>query len=75
MAADGYGDAVAAAEKVTCPTLFVLGARDRMTPARAADGLIAAISRSSRVLLPDSGHMMMLEAPGATRDALRNFLA
>jgi pimeloyl-ACP methyl ester carboxylesterase len=74
-AADGYGDAVAAAEKITCPTLFVLGARDRMTPARAADRLIAAISRSSRVLLPDSGHMMMLEAPGATRDALRNFLA
>ena len=74
-AADAYDDALAAAKKIRCPTLFVLGAQDRMTPAKAADGLVTAIAQSSRVVLPEAGHMMMLEAPDATRDALKRFIA
>ncbi len=75
IAADNYGDAIAAAGKIQCPALFVLGAQDRMTPPKAADELVAAMAQSSRVVLPHTGHMMMLEAPDATRDALKSFLA
>ena len=73
-AADAYEDAVASANKVQCPTLFVLGAQDRMTPAKAADALVAAIAGSSRTVLARTGHMMMLESPDALRMALKGFL-
>jgi pimeloyl-ACP methyl ester carboxylesterase len=74
MAADAYQGAVAAAGKVQCPTLFVLGAQDRMTPVKAANELIDAISGSSRIVLAHTGHMMMLESPDALRGALKEFL-
>ena len=73
-AADAYGDALAAAGKITCPTLFVLGAQDRMTPVRAAAGLVDAIAQSTRIILPETGHMMMLESPNPVRAALKDFL-
>lgn len=73
-ASDAYKSATAAAEKVQCPTLLLLGGQDKMTPVKAATPLRDAISDSSQVVLPDAGHMMMVEAPGATLDALINFL-
>ena len=73
-AADAYENAVASANIVQCPTLFVLGAQDRMTPAKAADALVAAIAGSSRTVLARTGHMMMLESPDSVRTALKQFL-
>ena len=45
-----------------------------MTPVKAALPLTGAIADARQAVLPDSGHMMMVEAPGATLDALINFL-
>jgi pimeloyl-ACP methyl ester carboxylesterase len=65
-----YHDAPAAAAKVTCPTLFLLGRGDKMTPAKAARPLMEAIAGSEAVEIPTAGHMMMIEAPHESRDAL-----
>ena len=73
-AADAYKRALDAAANVKCPTLCLLGAQDKMTPIRGAQPLVEAISNVKKVVLPDTGHMMMAEAPGATLNALIDFL-
>ena len=57
-----------------CPTLVLAGAADRMTPARQAAKLAETIKGAQLVTLPDCGHMMMVEKPDATLDALAEFL-
>jgi len=70
-----FGDATATAATLRCPTLLLLGARDLMTPPKGAAALAAAIPDSRMVVLPDCGHMMMIEQPDATLDALRDHIA
>lgn len=63
---------------VTCPTLVVAGAKDRMTPPRAGRALADRIRGSDGgagfVTVADAGHMLMAEAPGAVTRCLRGFL-
>ena len=73
-AADAYKRALDAAANVKCPTLCLLGTQDKMTPIKAALPLVEAISNVKKVVLPNTGHMMMAEAPGATLNALIDFL-
>ncbi len=69
-ACDGYGEGLAAAARVRCPTRLVLGGEDRMTPAKAGRKLADAIAGATVEELPDCGHMMMTEKPEATAEAL-----
>lgn len=73
-ACDAYRDAPDAAQRVTCPTLLLLGADDRMTPARKGRELAAAIDGADCRVLPGIGHMVMAEAPDETIDALADLL-
>ena len=59
---------------VKCPTLFILGKRDMMTPPRAAKSLQEHIPGARTVLVDYSGHSLMAEAPDAVLDALIEFL-
>lgn len=70
-ACNAYDGAIAAAARVACPTLLLLGATDRMTPPAKAKSLGAAITASRTVVLPDAGHMLMTERPDAVIDRLR----
>jgi pimeloyl-ACP methyl ester carboxylesterase len=63
-----------AAAKLKCPALFILGARDMMTPPRGAEDLIKKIEKSKSTRIEISGHSLMAEAPDATLDALIGFL-
>ncbi len=74
-ACNAYTGGMQAAAKAKCPALFVLGARDAMTPARAAQDLVKAIADARSVAIGPSGHSLMAEAPDATLDALIAFLA
>jgi pimeloyl-ACP methyl ester carboxylesterase len=74
-ACNAYSGGMEAAAKVKCPALFVLGARDVMTPPKAAQQLAKAITDSRTVTVAPSGHSLMAEAPDATLDALIAFLA
>lgn len=74
-ACNAYETGPQAATRVRCPTLVIAGAADRMAPARQAAKLAAAIKDAQLVTLPDCGHMMMVEQPDATLDALAGFLS
>jgi pimeloyl-ACP methyl ester carboxylesterase len=52
----------------------IVGADDRMTPARHAASLAETIKGAQLVVLPACGHMMMVEQPDATLDALLAFV-
>jgi pimeloyl-ACP methyl ester carboxylesterase len=73
-ACNSYAEGMEAAAKVRCPALFILGARDVMTPPRAAQDLARAIQGSKTVTIGPSGHSLMAEAPDATLDALIAFV-
>ena len=78
VACDRYAGGEAAIGKVTAPVLFVLGAQDQMTQAKAAQGLVQAAKAAGKVVsiatLP-VGHHQMTESPEATLFAIRDFLA
>lgn len=64
-----YEGAAAAAEKVACPTVVIAGADDRMTPPKAGRAIADKID-GARLVIVDCGHMMMIERPDETLDAL-----
>jgi pimeloyl-ACP methyl ester carboxylesterase len=68
-----YGGGEAAAAKLQCPVLFVLGRRDQMTPAKAGAAFARTVPNARLVQLEASGHSLMTEAPDATLDALIDF--
>lgn len=59
---------------VTCPTLIICGEHDQMTPPKLSTALQAAISNARLELLPDTGHMPMLERPAEVTAMLRELL-
>ena len=73
VACDSYRNGEVAMEKVQCPTLFVLGEVDQMTPPKAAMSLIAK-ARHGQVVMLNGGHHQMTETPEAMLKALVEFL-
>lgn len=69
-ACDAYGSAAEAAARLDCPVLFVVGEGDRMTPPSAAAELAAKVAKARTATIRDAGHMMMIEKPDETLDAL-----
>jgi pimeloyl-ACP methyl ester carboxylesterase len=72
-ACDSYADGETAIAKVQCPTLFILGQQDQMTPPKAAQSLINQAAHAQVVKLK-AGHSLMTEAPEAVLHALVDFL-
>jgi pimeloyl-ACP methyl ester carboxylesterase len=70
-----YADGEAAAAKLRCAVLFVLGRRDQMTPAKAGAVFAKTVPNARLVQLEASGHSLMTEAPDAVLDALIEFFA
>ena len=60
--------------RVDVPTLLVYGDNDVRAPLTVAEDLHAAISGSTLVVLPDTGHVCNIEAPEAFNRAVRTFL-
>jgi pimeloyl-ACP methyl ester carboxylesterase len=73
-ACNGYANGELAAAAVRCPTLFVFGKKDMMTPPRSTKLLTGAIAHG-KIVSVDAGHQMMAEAPDAVLDALAGFAA
>ena len=73
-ASAAYEGAVLAAGQVDCPTLLLLGEADRMTPPKGARPLAEALADAETVVLPGTGHMMTIEEPDRTLDALKAFI-
>lgn len=73
-ACDAYSSGSEHAARVRCPSLVLIGPLDRMTPPKAGRQLATLIPGARTAEIPGAGHMMMLEAPDPTLEALRSFL-
>lgn len=62
-------------ERVTCPTLVVVGEHDPATPPSMAEDLHARISGSQLLVLPGARHMSPVEQPERFNAAVLEFLA
>lgn len=72
-ACNTYAGGEVAAAAAQCPTLFLLGKRDMMTPPKACSALTNAIHHARIVTLDQCGHQLMAEQPDAVLDALFQF--
>ncbi len=70
-ACNDYRDALAAAKKVTVPSIVILGGRDLMTPAKSGRAIAEAIPACRLTVLEGAGHMLMSERPDDVLAALR----
>jgi pimeloyl-ACP methyl ester carboxylesterase len=73
-ACNDYQTGLESAANVRCPTLLILGRHDRMTPPRAAQGLLATIPNARSLIVDNCGHMMFSERPDEVLDALIQFI-
>jgi pimeloyl-ACP methyl ester carboxylesterase len=70
-ACNAYGDAESDAPRIKCPTFFVVGERDMMTPAKSGLALAARIVGAKTTVVPGAGHMLTVERPDETLQALK----
>ncbi len=73
-ALNDYAGGTRTAERVRCPTILIRGENDVMTTRAAEKELALKIEHAKTVIVPCSGHLMMVERPDQTLDALRDFL-
>jgi pimeloyl-ACP methyl ester carboxylesterase len=52
------------------PTLVMCGTRDLVTPRRHSAAIFAAVPAAEFVVVPDAGHMLMLERPAVINERL-----
>jgi len=76
-ACDSYAGGPQAIARISCPVLFVLGAQDQMTPAKAAQSLVQAArehGKNVQVAMVPVGHHQMAESSEQTLAAITGFL-
>ena len=56
------------------PALVIAAEEDRLTPAKYGRFLAEHLPHSRLIVLPQAGHMMMVEQPTAVAEAIRQFL-
>jgi proline iminopeptidase len=69
-------DLTAGLRAIRCPTLVVAGEYDPMTPVESSRDLVAEIGANARLeVVPDAGHMLLHDAPGALVALVREFVS
>jgi pimeloyl-ACP methyl ester carboxylesterase len=74
LACDTF-DVVDQLKQIRKPTLLVCGGEDKMTPPRYSQHIAGEIPGARLEIIPQAGHMVMLEQPVAVATALARFLA
>jgi len=59
--------------KIHCPTLVLCGEEDRLTPPKYSHLLRDSIADAALTVIPDAGHMVMLEQPQRVNRAIEEF--
>jgi pimeloyl-ACP methyl ester carboxylesterase len=59
---------------IGCPTLVLCGGDDKLTPAKYARYLRDNIPGAELAIIPQAGHMVMMERPSLVNDAIERFL-
>lgn len=73
LACDGF-DVTARLGELRGPALVLCGDADKLTPPKYSQLLAARIARARLVLVPGSGHMVMLEEPSRVAEEVESFL-
>lgn len=60
-------------DEIRLPTLVICGEEDRMTPLKYSRFLVDHIPGARLVTIPEAGHMVMLEKPQETTEAIAAF--
>jgi pimeloyl-ACP methyl ester carboxylesterase len=61
-------------EKIALPTLILCGEDDQLAPVKYSEFLRSRIKGSKMDILPDAGHMVMMEVPRAFNEKIRKFI-
>jgi pimeloyl-ACP methyl ester carboxylesterase len=61
-------------EKIDLPTLVLCGNEDELTPVKYSQLLHQRIKGSKLEILPNAGHMVMIESPEAFNEKVREFI-
>jgi pimeloyl-ACP methyl ester carboxylesterase len=69
------GDVRSDHQRIVCPTLLTVGDRDPVTPLSWQQQIAMGIRNSSIRIIPNTGHMTMLEAPAVFNTVIMDFLA
>jgi pimeloyl-ACP methyl ester carboxylesterase len=72
-ACNNYANGEMAAKSVACPTLFLSGRQDVMTPSKLTATLTNAIPHSTVIKIENCGHALMAEQPDAVLESLFKF--
>ena len=75
VACNRYDDGAGAAASVTQPTLCLIAAKDKMTPAKFGQKMAASIQGAELRMFDRAGHFLPAEYPIEVNDALAAFLA
>ena len=73
-ACNNYRDGLEAAKNINCPVKLILGDNDRMTPKKRGVFLGKHLKNVSIDIIPDCGHMIMVEQPEAVFQSLQKFI-
>jgi pimeloyl-ACP methyl ester carboxylesterase len=61
------------AERVSCPTTVVIGARDPLTSPELGQSTVTALAGPARlVVVPDAAHDLLVDAPEVVLESIRN---
>jgi 3-oxoadipate enol-lactonase len=61
--------------EMNIPVLLLAGDQDQIIPAAKAETMASVLPNPTHIVVENAGHMLMLEQPGATTEALKTFLA
>ncbi len=73
-ACNDYKNGLKAAENVNCPTLCILGDKDKMVPLEKGKKMAGSIKNSQFEVLNECGHMNIFEKAFEMREIGKNFL-
>ena len=73
-ACDNYKNGLEAAKNIKCPTLNILGDKDKMCPLKEGIRLAEAIDNSEVEIIKNCGHMILLEEADQALAALKRFV-
>ena len=67
-------DVMKEVEKINLPTLILCGEDDALTPVLYSQFLHSRIKGSKLEVLPNAGHMVMMESPQAFNEKINGFI-
>jgi len=73
-ACNNYKNGSTAAETINCPTLCILGDKDKMVPLEKGKEMVSKIKNSELSIIKECGHMILFEKAFEMREIVKKFI-